>query len=300
MTRTGKIVIWATVLESYRFIIDHPRALLRIGWLPLCAFFLLNLVFDTFSPGPSSFEPAVALPELGRVLANILAQTTIAAVILVAWHRIVILGPDHGPGLLALALGLREMRYLFAWLLLSVFFLLLVLFSFALVVAIGFAILLGLRLGLTVFDAKNLLDVGGADQFMILELASIAPAVLLATYFASRLSLILPAVATDRRRSLRRAWSLSTGNGWRLALASILVMLPIECISISAAFAASNWSGTLLYYPAAFAAAFSLLLLIVATGTVLSLFSLELEQCAGVETRASTAPDAGPLPLSIR
>lgn len=293
MIQDGKIAIWATVMKSYRFILAHPLAFLRIGWLPLIVLFLLNLVFGTFGPVAASLEPAVVLAESGRVLANIMAQTTVAAVVLVAWHRVVMLGPEGHSGLLAVALGLREMRYLLAWLLLSVLFLVLIVLCFGLVVAIGFVILLGLKLGLTLFGARHLLDLGGADQFMILELASLAPAFLLATYVASRLSLILPALATDKRRSVRRAWSLSVGNGWRLTLASILVMLPVECVSVTSAFAAHGAVGTPLYYPFAFAASFSLLLLIVATGTVLSLFSLELEKNKS-EASAADEIDPGP------
>ncbi len=299
MIQDGKIVIRTTVLESYRFILKHPLAFLRIGWLPLIVLFLLNLVFGTFGPGAASGETAIVLAEVGRVMANILAQTTVAAVVLVAWHRVVMFGPDGHSGLLAVALGLREMRYLLAWLLLSVLFLVLIILCFALVVAIGLATLLGLQVGLTLFNVEHLLDLGGADHFMILELASLAPAFLLATYFASRLSLILPALATDRQRSLRRAWTLSDGNGWRLTLASILVMLPVECVSVSSAYAAHNATGTLLYYPFALAASLSLLLLVVATGTVLSLFSLQLER-DGSNARNATGFDAGPAAAAIR
>ena len=299
MIRDGKIVIWATVLESYRVILKHPLAFLRICWLPLIILFLLNLIFGTFGPGAASAEPAVVLAEVGRVLVNILAQTTVAAVVLVAWHRVVMLGPEGHSGLLAVALGLREMRYLLAWLLLSVLFLVLIILCFAVIVAIGFATLLGLKVGLTLLNASHLLYLGGTDHFFILQLASLAPAFLLATYVASRLSLILPAMATDRQRSVRRAWTLSAGNGWRLTVASLFVMLPVECVSVSSAYAAHSATGTLAYYPFALAASLSLLLLIVATGTVLSLFSLELERGKDA-VQDATAFDAGPAVAAIR
>lgn len=281
MNDGGRIMVWATVAESYRFILSHPRDLLRVGWLPLIALFGLNLLFGAFDPAPAAFDLASLAPSLGNMALNLLAQTIIAAVILVAWHRVVLLGADQQPGSLAVRFGVRELRYLLAWLMLSVLFLLLLIAAFALVVAAGFAALVVLKTGLLLFGAGQVLALGASDQFVALQYASFLPAMLLATYCASRLSLILPAMATDRRRSLSRAWRLSAGNGWRLALASVFVMLPAELLVVGVAFAARELLGTALFYPLALASSFGVLLLIVATGTVLSLFSVELDQRAG-------------------
>ncbi len=46
-----------------------------------------------------------------------------------------------------------------------------------------------------------------------------------AYYFMSRFSLVLPACALDHSISLRQAWRLTTGNGWRIFV--IVVILPI-------------------------------------------------------------------------
>ncbi len=278
MSNAGRIMVWATVAESYRFILSHPRDLLRVGWLPLLALFGLNLLFGTFDPVPAGFDPAALGPSLGTMALNLLAQSIIAAVILVAWHRVVLLGSDQQPGSLGVRFGARELRYLLAWLLLSVVFLMLLIVAFALVVAVGFAVLVALKTVMLLLGAGQMVALGQSDQFLALQYAGILPAVLLATYFASRLSLILPAMATDRRRTLARAWNLSAGNGWRLALASVFVMLPAELLSVGIAFAAQQVLGTALFYPLALASSFGVLLLIVATGTVLSLFSVELDQ----------------------
>ena len=65
---------------------------------------------------------------------------------------------------------------------------------------------------------------------------------------------------------------------WALiALAAVLVMLPAELLSVAISFASQAVLGTALYYPLALGAACCLLLLIIATGTVLSLFSIELD-----------------------
>jgi len=284
MSSAGRIMVWATVAESYRFILSHPRDLLRVGWLPLLALFGLNLLFGTFDPAAAVPDVTDMLPSLGRITVNILVQSVIAAAILVAWHRVVLLGAGSQPGSLTIGFGLRELRYLFAWLMLSILFLVLFTVAFGLVVGIGFTLLVALKALLLLSGSDGLLALGQSDQFVALEYACLAPAVLLATYFASRLSLILPAMATDKPRTLAGAWRLSAGNGWRLAFASVCVMLPVELVIVGISFAAKEFLGTLLHYPLAFASSFGVLLLIVATGTVLSLFSVELDQQVAAAT----------------
>ncbi len=278
MSNAGRIMVWATVVESYRFILSHPRDLLRVGWLPLIALFALNLLFGTFDPAPVGLDVTDLLPSLGKITANILVQSIIAAAILVAWHRVVLLGAGSQPGSLAVGFGLRELRYLVAWLMLSILFLVLFTVAFALVVGVGFTLLVALKAVLLLSGTDGLLALGQRGHFVSLEYASLPPAVLLATYFASRLSLILPAMATDKPRTLAGAWRLSAGNGWRLAFASVCVMLPVELVIVGVSFAARELLGTALHYPLALASSFGVLLLIVATGTVLSLFSVELDQ----------------------
>ncbi len=279
MDGAGRIRVWEMVAESYRFVLSHPRDLVRIGWLPLIALFALNLHFD--GVGPAALGPAI-----GEAAVNLLVLSLIAAVILVAWHRVVLLG-DGGRRGIAINLGPREMRYLLSWLVLSAVFLVLFMIAWALVTAAGFALLVALKLALLLAGAGGSLALGDTDQFLVLLYVAVLPAFLLASYFATRLSLVLPAMATDRRRSLGRAWSLSAGNGWRLVLAALLVMLPVELVSFAIGIATRAVLGTALYYPLVLAASCGVLLLIIATGTVLSLFSVELDR---------PGRPAGPLP----
>jgi hypothetical protein len=60
--------------------------------------------------------------------------------------------------------------------------------------------------------------------------------------------------------------------------ASLLVMLPMEALAALCANAANATRATAAHYPLAFAAVLSVFLLIVLTGTVLSLFSLQLDR----------------------
>jgi len=49
-------------------------------------------------------------------------------------------------------------------------------------------------------------------------------------YLVARLSPLLPAVALGKRWSLRAAWDLSRGNGWRLAIVVIAVPYLFSCV----------------------------------------------------------------------
>lgn len=267
MIAGGKIPVWTTVIESYRFVVTHPSDCLRVGWLPLAIFFTLNLLLDTASTAPSVTKIAIF----------VLVQTLIAAVILVAWHRVVLLGTGPWQPACAVGLGWREFRYLLAWTLLSVLFVVFFALTILLVMGSAFAAMMIVQAGLILAGEANALELGETSQFVLIGYLAFLPAFLVASYFTTRLSLVLPALATDKGRSLGRAWSLSSGNGWRLVLAAVLVMLPVELLSVAISFAASRVLGTALYYPLALAAACCLLLLIIATGTVLSLFSIELD-----------------------
>jgi hypothetical protein len=270
----GKIRVWEMVADSYRFVLSHPRDLVRVGWLPLIALFSLNLWFDGFGAPASGFA-------FSKVAVNVLVLSLIAAIILVAWHRVVLLDSDARGSGIAVRLGWREIRYLLSWLALSLAFLGLFALVWGSVIALGFGLLVVLKFVLLLAQSGEALALGSTDQFIVMLYAAVLPAFLLASYFATRFSLVLPAMATDRRRSFGRAWSLSAGNGWRLVIAALFVMLPVELVSIGMGLATREVLGTALYYPLALAACCGVLLLIVATGTVLSLFSVELDQHTG-------------------
>ena len=274
----GKIRVWTMVVDSYRFVLSHPRDLIRVGWLPLIALFALNLWLGGIGSTSRGLDAAAPDFGIGKVALNIMLLSLIAASILVAWHRVVLLHIDTSGSGVAVRLGWREMRYLLSWLALSAVFLGIFTLSWGLVIGLGFLLLVALKAALLLAQAGGPPTLGSTDQFIVLLYAAVLPAFLLASYFATRFSLVLPAMATDRQRSLGRAWSLSAGNGWRLVIAALFVMLPVELVSIGMGFATHEMSGTALYYPLALAACCGVLLLIVATGTVLSLFSVELDR----------------------
>lgn len=280
MGRGGKIRIWTLAVESYRFVLTHPRDLVRVGWLPLLAIFALNLFYRTGNPVPDFADLATFWPKLRDTGISTLAQTLVAVVILVAWHRVVLLGTGGRRGPLEIRLGTRELRYLLVWLLISLLFLVMFAIAFFLMVAAGFAALVAVQAVLTMTGTTESVDLGQLEQFVWLQYAAVLPAFLLASYFTTRLSLVLPAMATDKERSLVGSWSMSAGNGWRLVVASLIVILPAELLSLGIARVMQGVSETGLYYLLALAASLTFLLLIVSAGTVLSLFSVALDQQA--------------------
>ncbi len=282
----ARIRIWRMVGDSYSFLLAHPKALLRVGWLPLLLLFGINLAFGGLDPWPKSQELSDLLPLLGLLTVNVLAQSLVAAAVLVAWHRVVLLGEAAVPGFFALHVGLREAKYLGTWLLLGLLFILMLALVSLAIVALGFGAMLGAKAVLAAAGSAGSFAVGQPAQFIVLQVLSLIGALLVATYATTRLSLILPALATDRQRSFGTAWQLSAGSGWRLVAASLLVMLPMQAGYLIAARLAAGLADGLLYWPMALLASGFTLMLIIATGTVLSLFSKVLEQ----ESTAEAAP----------
>jgi hypothetical protein len=272
------VPIFATAVASFRFVLTHRRDLARVGLLAVPAFLIVELAMDVFdSRRLSGF--GVNLQAV-KALTELLLRAIIAAVLLVAWHRVVILKASERADAPPLAFGLRELHYLFIWLLLSASFLAIFAITAALTVAVQFLAMLGAYLVLLLLGLKQTLVVGQRDQLMIVLWISVFFAVPVASYVTGRLSLVLPALAVDRRRPLRQAWRMSSGNGWRLVAASLVVLVPMEALAALCSIAAANARTTAAYYPLALAASVSLFLLIVLTGTILSLFSIRLDGAA--------------------
>jgi hypothetical protein len=291
-----KLPVWRTALESYRFLAAHPRDLVRIGWLPLLALFLLNLVFGTFDPLPDTGDPEAALagigPMIGKAVANLLIQSAVAAMTLVVWHRLVMLGHGTSDRRLPMRAGLRELRYLGSWMLISIVFLILM-------ALVDVAIVLASFLAMVITQGAMMFAGGGTGMALggqgeVLTLVGrlgLPVAIVVAVYFTIRLSLVLPATATGKNAGFGRAWSVSTGNGARMVAASLIVMAPLQLAVMGLTEATRAAVGSWPFYPLAFLASLGFLLFILATGTVLSLFSLGLDD-APAQDRTQDAAGA--------
>ncbi len=289
-----KLPVWGTAWASYRFLAAHPHDLVRIGWLPLLALFALNLAFGTFDPVPDMADPRAAMEHagtmMGKAVTNVLIQSAVAAMTLVVWHRLVMLGHGTAGRRLPMHAGLRELRYLGAWMLISlVFLVLLAIIDVAIVVAAFLAMVIAQ--GIMMFASGGTgMALGGQDELLTLVGWLAMPvAIVVAIYFTIRLSLVLPATATGKAAGFGRAWSVSAGNGARMVAASLIVMAPLQLAVMGLTEAARAAAGAWAFYPLAFLASLGFLLFILATGTVLSLFSLGLDGAPAEDRTQETA-----------
>jgi hypothetical protein len=213
-----------------------------------------------------------------RSLFDATAHAVVASIVLVAWHRVVMLKRHGMQGGAMPAFGLREIRYLLVWIGLSAAFLGVFAAVVVLMTTVQFLVMLVLYVLLLLVGAAGALGIGQQDQFVVLLWISVFFALPAASYVTGRLTLVLPALAVDRRRPFRQAWRMSAGNGWRLVAASLLVLVPMESVATLFNMVTAAARHTLAYVPLATASAISLFLLIVLTGTILSLFSLQLDE----------------------
>jgi hypothetical protein len=194
---TVKLPVWRTVGACYAFVAHNPIQLLRISWLALLMLLPVSaLALWLVSPwqAPTGQGPAGFTSEILRFLAGA-AQLPFIASIAVAWHRLV----------------LREER-IADWRYLR--------FDSVVWQYAGVCLLLNLLLLVPTLNAALRGDpkltgpaalVGSAILFLVLP----------------RASLMLPAIALGRDLSPTEAWRASRGNTWRLALATMLCLLPL-------------------------------------------------------------------------
>jgi len=275
----SRLPIFATAVESFRFVLTHRRELLRLALFGVPAFYLLDIGFESINWLAVSSRGVNA--TAGKALVDLGLRGIIATIVLVAWHRVVMLKMSAGSSLPPVTFGVRECRYFIFWMLLSGGFLAIFAITAAVAVAVQFVAMLGAYVALLLLGLGKTLVVGQSDQLIIVLWIAVFFGVPVASYVTGRLSLVLPALAVDRRRPLRQAWHLSDGNGWRLVIASLLVILPMESLAALCSRAALMAHATLAYYALSFAAVVSVFLLVVLTGTILSLFSLQLDTRQG-------------------
>jgi hypothetical protein len=116
----------------------------------------------------------------------------------VTCHRLVLLKLEHITSFIGLRWSSRETRF-FLWIV-----------AFCLVFIGGFMLLFMLSVSMSsLWLNTNLVD-------SLLSVFYMAAKIFPWSIFA-RLSLIFPALAIDKKLSLKEAWRLTKGNGWRLA-----------------------------------------------------------------------------------
>lgn len=281
----AKLPVLEIAMNSYRFLLDHPRDAVRVGWLPLILLFVLNLVFGTFEPMPEMSDPAAMAtqlaPILGSTVVNAVIQSAVAAMTLVVWHRVVMQGYDIEGRAMPMRITMHEVKYLGRWMLISLMFIGILFVVAVAIVMATMLLMLGLQfVSIDIMGGTGLKLGEQANQLTLVGQLGLIPGAIAAIYLTTRLSLVLPATATGKEAHFERAWYMSKGNGLRMVLASLLVMTPIQLVFWGLTKVTGIMSDTVLYYPLALLASVVFLIFVLVAGTVLSLFSLGLDSGA--------------------
>ena len=218
----GKVPVWRTAIESYRFVFGNLDRFFALGWLLLVITFAVNMA--------SGILVDVGAREAASVAdwVNYVALTAISwamhALFAVRWHRFFLLGERES--VFSDVLGARNWRFLGYT----------VLLSFAPIFPMMFVGLIGfgdstLEAGPQAIEAINW------TLIILFGLYMLAMPIIVFVLF--RFYLVLPAIAVDRPLTLGEAWRNMRGNTWRFIGASFLIGIPlIIAISIQAMFAA--------------------------------------------------------------
>ena len=186
--------VFESVSEAYRTVWS------LIGYLPTAAAlpFLLSLLLTI---------PIVIQPD-GQGLGQIswLFEAVPYTLFAVAWHRLVLLGPQIAPPRVAFNWAPRHWRFL----------------GYALLLTAG-----GVVVMVTVFSlAGPGQAASGAGPLAALGL------MIAFGYLAIRLCLVLPAAALDENYRLQHAWAHTQGQGLRLMAIFVVAMIPVVFASL--------------------------------------------------------------------
>ena len=173
-----------TVAQSYGFAIRHFPLLVRVGWL----WFLLAYAGAALAPTLAVEAGLPALGYLGEVIMMIAGTA-----VLVAWHRAI---AEKGGERRTALFGSREARYL----------------------GLGIAMLVVLYIPVVAMMVITHLSAEPPKVSVTLLSAGF----LVIAVSINRLILVFPAIALGLKQfSLKRSWTLTAGNTWRLFLGVI-------------------------------------------------------------------------------
>jgi hypothetical protein len=128
----------------------------------------------------------------------------------VSCHRVVLLGEESLSNSWGLCFTRREFRFAGWWVLLLVL---------TVTLLLPFLPVVGVL-------AKQFPEMIDGRGFQLLFVLTTLPA----SYVVSRLSLVLPAAALDRRPTLGVVWASSQSNGWRLTFALLIPGIALCCL----------------------------------------------------------------------
>ena len=204
-----KLPVWRTAADTYRVTVRNLGAFIRIAWpwIILLLFGSAALYWHLYD----TEQAAIAAGRIGSPLlfyATAVLSTVIGAFVAVPWHRLLLLG--ERPSTL-LALDRRHWMY-------AVYAVVL-----AAAIWLPFALPFHLISQATPGFFATTIGLGALLFFALLAVAT-------------RLSLILPAIALDPEKAqLSEAWSLTRGNTLRLLVSSAIVLFGLMLAVIVAA-----------------------------------------------------------------
>ncbi|MGH6871575.1 MAG: hypothetical protein ACREHE_08715 [Rhizomicrobium sp.] len=235
----GKVPVGRTIVAAYKFLILRPGAVLGLGWLPgafyaAAVWFCLERLGAAMSvavPSSAAFNEFTAVDFLALLLASaILAPTAIVPFATAALGQRQELAAAH------FVYGRREFRLSLA---LFSFFVVVIAVSVALAFAAQFAIGIGVpKPGAPLAGYTMPAQWMGVPLALWLNGAVAFVLGIVALFLVARFGFFLAALsAAEERVTLARAWSLSRGNFWRLAVINLALAVPVAILFGAAAYA---------------------------------------------------------------
>ena len=205
--------IWDTVAAAYRSVLqDNLQHLPRAIVGPLALSLVIGLIDIGLAPGPGAETSNMLLTGLLSLLG--MAPYVIFAV---AWHRLMLLGPQVAAPVAMPGWERRHWAFLAYSLLVSIVF-------------FGLLLIAGLISGGLTAPVDGPLPAQPPPEGSLWKALAAFVLVLAAIMVLMRLSFVFPAIAVDERYGLGDAWRHTQGQGLRLLGAVVLASLPFVLV----------------------------------------------------------------------
>jgi hypothetical protein len=202
---TRKLPVLSMAIAVYRFVFAHLPTFGRLAVRPMVILFGFSFITATY------FTDAVL--SMAGSIADYAVFILFLTPFLVAWHRLVLLGPEAIAGHRGLAFERRD----------RIFFLWSILLAILIELFLQFLVALPTDFIGESFDFTKFGMAGGFILTFVAELVLFPMIVLV-----SRFILVFPSIAIDAGALLGEVWQLTRGNALRLALLYYLVYIPIS------------------------------------------------------------------------
>ncbi|MEQ9519638.1 MAG: hypothetical protein RLN89_09380 [Parvibaculum sp.] len=204
-----KLDVVATVKEAYKGAWSHFGEMTKLVWAPVAIYVAINVVHASFVQnelvGIDQEDPIAMLNAAWgwQTILLILASIFLWPMIAVAWHRFILLG-EVSTQTFYFRFGKREARFLLTTIFLS----------------------------LLSVPGMLVIMVGGSSALAVFAVPVGLVLIVMGLLYAARLSLLLPAVATDSLTDARTILDATRGQVLSIVLVHMLNFLGIIAIAI--------------------------------------------------------------------